>query len=447
MKKIIQKALKKGADQAELFVIESKDQGVLFENGTLKKIEGSQSQGGALRVLRNGKLGFATTTDFDSEDSLIDQAIAASEFGSPFKFDFAPNAEFKELIPFDPQIETFDEEQMLNIGSQAISHMKAYDANILSSCSIGKSIQTISVVTSNGCEESYDRSYFGFSLSGQLVEPGNFLENYDGIEQTRIDFDLGSYLSSVIQPFRQGRKNISISSGKYQVILTPRALSGLFLALEQGLNGNNVAKGISPLKDKHSQKVLDERINLYADGTLKGTASYAPFDDEGTPSQKNILFQNGVLKNYLLDLQSAEKLNMYPSGNAMRRNRLYMNRDYLELPSPSINSWVMDGGARQFDEIFLDVKEAVLVDQIMGLLMSCQVNGDFSGTISLGYHVKDGQVTGRVKDCMIAGNIYDLLSEVHLQEISQDQRWILGAHGGTHMLPTLFLKDIFLSTK
>ena len=186
---------------------------------------------------------------------------------------------------------------------------------------------------------------------------------------------------------------------------------------------------------------------MYADGNLKGAASYAPFDDEGTPVQKTCLFDRGVLKNYLLDLRSAEELNMFPTGNAMRRNRLYLTRDYLELPQASINSWVMDGGERQFDEIIFDLKEAVLIDQMMGLLMSCQVNGDFSGSISLGYKIKEGQIQGRIKDCMIAGHIYDLLSETHLEEISQDQRWILGAHGGTHMLPTLLLKDISISSK
>lgn len=447
MKKIVQKALDKGADQAELFVVESKDVGVTFENGTLKKIDRSQSQGGALRLLQKEKLGFATTTDFDAVDSWIEHALKASQFGSTLKLNFSPALEENDCEPFDAQIESIDEEQMIQIGSQAITHIKSYDPTILSSCSVGKSIQTISMVTSNGMEESYERSLFSFYLEGRLVEPGNFLENYDGIEQTHADFDLGSYLSSVLEPFRQGRKNVSISSGEHYVILTPRALSGLFLALEQGLSGTSVIKGISPLKEKIGRPILDERISLYADATLKGTASYAPFDDEGVATQKNSLFEHGVLKNYLLDLKSAEALNMYPTGNAFRRNRLYLNRDYLELPQPSINSWVLEGGENQFEEIFLETKEAVLVDQIMGLLMSCQVNGDFSGTISLGYQIKNGQITGRVKDCMISGNIYDLLSDKHLAEISQDQRWILGAHGGTHLLPTLFLKNISLSTK
>lgn len=183
---------------------------------------------------------------------------------------------------------------------------------------------------------------------------------------------------------------------------------------------------------------MDERITLIDDGTLRGAAHTAPYDDEGNPTSKKSIFDKGVLKNYLLDLRSSHDLNMFPTGNGRRTG--------LQPPVPTVSSWVLEGGERQFDEIFVEVKEAVLVDQLTGLLMSAQINGDFSGNISLGYKVENGQIVGRVKDCMISGNVYDLLSEKQLVEISQDQRWIAGANGGTHMLPTLFLKDISLSS-
>ncbi len=447
MKNVIEKALRLGGDQAELFVVQSDDLSVIYENGALKRVERSEREGGALRVLQNGRLGFATTTNFESADLWAEQAVAAAKYGTPFAFDFVKPSTIEGLKPFDPRIKSFTEEQMLNIGSQALSHLKQYDPNIISSCTISKSIQTISLITSSGFEQSYDKTLFSFVLSGQLIEKQNFLESYDGIEQTQLEFDLGSYLTSVIEPFRHGRKNVSIKSGAYPVILTPRALSGLLLALEMGLSGKNVAKSISPLKEKLGRKILDERITLFADGTLKGGALFAPFDDEGTPSQKNMLFQRGELKNYLLDLRTAEELNMYPTGNGLRTGRLFQSKDYQQLPRPAVNSWVLEGGERQFDEIFLETKQAVLIDQVMGLLMSTQVNGDFAGNIALGYLIEEGEIKGRVKDCMLAGNIYDLLSEKHLQEITQDQRWILGMHGGTHLLPTLFLKEISLSAK
>ena len=447
MNQIIEQALRLGGNEAELFVLASDSTSVIYENGALKRIERSEREGGALRVLQNGKLGFATTTNFEETDVWVEQALAAAKYGTPFSFDFAKPSTIEVVKPFDPRIKSFTQEQMLNIGSQAISYLKKYDPNIISSCTISKSIQTISVTTSSGFEQSYDKTLFSFVLSGQLIEKQNFLESYDGIEQTQLEFDLGSYLTSVIEPFRHGRKNVSIKSGSYSVILTPRALSGILLALELGLNGKNIVKSISPLKEKIGRKILDPRITLFADGTLKGGALFAPFDDEGTPSQKNKLFERGELKNYLLDLRTAEELNMYPTGNGLRTGRLFQSKDYLELPRPAVNSWVLEGGERQFDEIFLETKQAVLIDQVMGLLMSTQVNGDFAGNIALGYWVENGEIKGRVKDCMLAGNIYDLLSEKHLEEITQDQRWVLGMHGGTHLLPTLFLKEISISAK
>jgi len=438
MKEIIKKIKQLGADQAELFVLETKNQSVQFENGAFKSVDRSVSRGGAMRAIKKGRLGFATTTEFDQIDGWLKETLETTHFGDKTELTFSSPDNFKSVETFDPRVAQLSEDELINIGSQAIAHLKKYDPNILSFCTIGQSLQNVSILTSEGFEESYDKTLFYFMLGGRLIDGKNILESQDEVTQITFNFDLGSYLTSVIEPFRQSRKNVALSSGPTNVILTPRALSGILLALEKGLAGNAVSKGISPLKDKMQRKILDERITLIDDGTLRGAAHTAPYDDEGNPTSKKSIFDKGVLKNYLLDLRSSHDLNMFPTGNGRRTG--------LQPPVPTVSSWVLEGGERQFDEIFDEVKEAVLVDQLTGLLTSAQINGDFSGNISLGFKVENGQIVGRVKDFMISGNVYDLLSEKQLVEISQDQRWIAGAYGGTHMLPTLFLKDISLST-
>lgn len=447
MKEIVKKACQMGVEQAELFVMESRETSVQFENGALKNISHTESRGGALRVLRQGHLGFATTTQFDDIQPWLQGAIATTHFGTASDLEFAAPGEQAGDEPFDKRVPSLSEKEMISIGNQALDHIKQFDPNILSFCSIGKTQQTITLITSSGFEESYNKTLFSFWVGGQLIEGKNFLEAYDGIHQTNFDFDLGSYLTSVVKTFRHGRVNVPVKSGTTTVILTPKAVNEILMALEIGLSGKAVAKGTSPLKEKLQRKICDERITLFDDGTLPNAANTAPMDDEGTPTRKNSLIERGKLKNFLLDLRSAQELNMFPTGNGARVGRIFSTRSYLELPTPKVNNWVLEGGDRQFEEILFETKEAVIVDQLMGLIMSTQINGDFSGNISLGYKVEKGQIKGRVKDCMMAGNIYELLSEKHLVEISQDQRWISGLSGGTHLLPTVVLKDVNLSAK
>lgn len=447
MKEIITQAKKRGAEQAELFALESRAQTVSFENGALKSVEQAESRGGALRLVHGGRMGFATTSNFDQADDWVRSAVETCRFGEPCPFEFAAPAPMSPIPTLDSRVASLSAEEMIQIGTQTIARLKEYDSAILSFCTVGKTRQTVSIFTSVGFEGTYERTLFHFYVGGQLIEGKNFLECHDGIDQIHFDFDPGSYVSNVIDSFRHGRKNVPARSGPATVVLTPRALSDILLALEKGLNGKNVAKKTSPLAGKLQRKILDERITLHDDGTLAGASNTAPFDDEGTPTQHTLLIERGVLKNYLLDLRSAQDLNMNPTGNAARIRRLYFSKIYTELPAPSTTSLILKGGERQFDEILDSLDDAVMIDQLIGLSMGTQLSGDFSGNIALGYKIENGKIAGRVKDCMLAGNIYELLGEKHLVELSQDQRWIAGAHGGTHLLPHLVLRHASLSAK
>jgi PmbA protein len=413
----------------------------------LKSVEQSESRGGALRLVAGGKLGFATTTDFSDPGRWIQAGLESARYGDPFAVEFSEPAELKSLDTVDPRLKALSLEEMISMGQAVVEKMREFNPKILTYFSIGRQFQTIAIANSSGFEKSFERTLFHCALGGNLTEGKNFLECYDGISQLHFDFDLEAYVSSIIESFRHGQKNVPAKSGPATVVLTPRAVSGILLALELGLSGKSVAKKTSPLIGKLQRSLLDERVTLYDDGTLKGASNTAPFDDEGTPTRRTPVIERGMLKNYLLDLQSADELGMNPTGNGYRLSRLYNSKEYTELPGPGVSSWVMKGGERQFDEIVDSLDDAILVDQMMGLHMSTHLSGDFAGNIALGYKIEKGKIAGRVKDCVFSGNFYELFGPKHLVEISQDQRWIGGAHGGTHLLPTVVLKNASLATK
>jgi PmbA protein len=127
--------------------------------------------------------------------------------------------------------------------------------------------------------------------------------------------------------------------------------------------------------------------------------------------------------------------------------RIVLSKDLGKVPAPEITNWEMSGGEKPRDELVAEMKSGIIVDSIMGILMSNLLAGDFSGNVALGFKVEDGKIRGRVKDTMIAGNVYRLFRNnvVHLS--SEVER--VGTLGGigSHKYPSVLLKDVPISAK
>ncbi len=180
-------------------------------------------------------------------------------------------------------------------------------------------------------------------------------------------------------------------------------MSTLLLTLSNGVNGKLIQKGASPLTDRLGEQVLDERISIFDDGLIDFAASSAPHDTEGLPSARTPLFENGVLRNYLLDLQTAGVLDAKPTGNGLRT--------YSSQPGPGDNNTMIMPGDTSFDEMLAGIKHGLLVDSVLGGGMGNALAGDFSVNVALGFLIENGKPAGRVKNCMVFGNVYDLLRD------------------------------------
>ena len=197
-------------------------------------------------------------------------------------------------------------------------------------------------------------------------------------------------------------------------------------------NGKAVLEGASPLRDKLGKQVFDKKLSLWDDATVAyGVGSY-PFDDEGVPSQRLPLVTNGVIANFLYDLQTAALAGTRSTGNGRRAGG---------FPSPSISSIILGESNVSFQAMVKDMKEGLIVDEVMGAGQGNLLGGDFGGNVLLGYKVQNGEIVGRVKDTMIAGNIYQVLKE--LLGVGQETRWV----GGILQTPPLYCSGVSVSTK
>ncbi len=448
------RSAQKVAEQAEVFSVSSPDSiGIQFEANELKQVQTKESSSTALRIFKGGRIGFATATGVGGMgeksspspslsrqgrgtlEDLVDMAVETSQFGSPANFQFPSSRDYSEVRIFDPKVKDIAMERLVEIGKELIAKIRGHTPDILCDVQVTKGTSSISLINSQGGEGKYDSSFFGLSLEGILVRDTDMLFVGDSESSCRPDFiGIDDLADRVIWQLEMAKKKAAVSTKLLPVIFTPNGVASALLSpLVLAFNGKSVLEGASPLKDKLGEQVFDKKLSLWDDATIAyGVGSY-PFDDEGVSSQRLPLVTNGVVTNFLYDLQTAALAGTQSTGNGQRAGGGF--------PSPAISSLILSGGDVSFQAMVEDMKEGLIVEQVMGAEQGNLLGGDFGGNVLLGYKVENGEIVGRVKDTMIAGNVYQVLKE--LLGIGQEARWV----GGILQTPPLYCSNVSVTAK
>jgi len=432
----ILRAARRVADEAEVFSLSSpRSVGIQFEANELKQVQTRESSSTALRIFREGRVGFATASGGGGLEDLVDMAVESSRFGSPANFEFPPLQDYSRVSIFDPKVEEIGMEEMVGLGKELIGKVTGHTPGVLCDAEVARGTSYVSVINSRGGEGRYDKTFFSLSLEGILVQDTDMLFVGDSASSCCPEFVAVDDLArKVIRQLEMAKAKATVSAKPLPVVFTPPGVGGVLMSpLILAFSGKTVVEGASPLKDRLGEEVFDGRLSLRDDATVAyGVGSY-PFDDEGVPGQSLPLIENGVAANFFYDLQTAASAGTRSTGNGRRAGGSY--------PRPAISSLVLSGGDVSFEAMVADMKEGLIVEQVMGAEQGNILGGDFGANVLLGYKVENGEITGRVKDTMIAGNVYQVLGE--LLGIGQEVRWV----GGVLQAPCLYCPRISVSTK
>jgi PmbA protein len=425
----------KVAEQAEVFSVSSRAVPIQFEANELKQVQTKESSSTALRIFREGRIGFATASGGGDVEALVDMAVETSQFGSAAGFQFPSRQDYSAVQTFDPKVQEIAMERMVEIGKKLIAKIRKHTPDILCDVQVTRGTSSISFINSQGGQGKYDKSFFSLSLEGVLVRDTDMLFVVDSESSCRPDFiEIDSLADRVIWELEMAKEKAAVSTRLLPVIFTPIGVAtALMSPLMLAFNGKSVLEGASPLKDKLGEQVFDKRLSLWDDATLAyGVGSY-PFDDEGVSGQRLPLVTDGVVTNFLYDLQTASLAGTQSTGNGQRSGGSF--------PRPGISSLILSGGDVSFRAMVEDIKEGLIVEQLMGAEQGNILGGDFSGNVLLGYKVENGEIVGRVKDTMVAGNVYQVLKE--LLGVGQEARWV----GGILQTPPLYCSNVSVATK
>ncbi len=210
-------------------------------------------------------------------------------------------------------------------------------------------------------------------------------------------------------------------AGRFTVVISSQA-GGTMIheAVGHGLEADLANQGLSVYAGKVGQKVASELITVIDDGQMKGMYGSSGYDDEGTPTGKNVLIENGVLKGYMSDILEAMKYEeILPTGNGRRQS-------YMHIPIPRMTNTYVAPGETDPKEIIEDTKEGILVVKMGGGQVNT-VNGDFVFEVSEAYMIENGRVTEPIRGASLIGNGPKVLEEI--DAVGNDLGFSIGTCG------------------
>jgi len=424
---------KKVAEEAEVFMVSAEETPVQFETNRLKHIQTKQSTHLALRIIKEGRLGYATTTEAGDAHSLVDNAVETAQFGTRAKFKLPSPTTYPQIDIFDPAVESTSIEKMGKLGEELIALITGHTPDIICEAMVAKEIISLRLINSRGGQASYKKSIFSIGIIGSLIRGtdmlfvGEIQSSGHPLTQPR------EVAKVVLQQLELAKNQASAPTRQLPVIFTPRgAANALIPSLMMAFNGKTVLEGASPIGKRLGKQVFDPKLWLWDDPTIAYRPHSRPCDDEGVPSQRTPLIEQGKVASFIYDLQTAALANTRSTGNGSRGGG---------LPAPSPTTLVIAPGKTSFDEMVSDIKEGLVIEQLMGAEQGNILGGDFSGNVLLGYKVESGKIVGRVKNTMVSGNVYQVLKEV--TAIGSQAEWV----GGVVNTPPIYCPRLSVASK
>ena len=423
--RLIERAMQK-AQGAQAVLGQSESTKISYEDDKLKFAGESQSTGMGVKVIVDGKIGSSHTTDIDDVDGVVARAMEAAALGSHAHFEFPGPQEAPDVKVYDDAVLRVTKEEMVRIGEEMMGLVKAYRSDILVSAGASRSVKKGQFANSAGIEYASETTSFGVGVSGQWVRGTDILMAGHGFGWKKRDIDHAAIAGKAIQLLKMAENIASIKSGALPVIFTPEGVNVLLLALTMGFNGKNVFLGSSPLAGKLGKKIVDETFSITDNPLIDYASGSGMFDGEGVPHQVTPLIEDGVVKNFLYDLDTAGRAGAKTTGNGVGCNSTNL---------------VIKEGDTPYKEMVKNTKEGLLVHNVLGLGQGNPISGEFSVNVQLGYKIEKGEIVGRVKDVMLAGNTYEALKNI--AAVGDKAEWV----GGSLLTPPIQIAKLSVVAK
>ena len=386
------------------------------EDGIVKSGSQHIDSGYGIRSISNEKTGFSYGNNFNFNEIMKAAKLSKSiiKSNSSQTLNLKEYSDFEKLYISESPLASVTDDQKVNFLREINKYIKDKDKRVEQVIiNLSSSFDSIFVANSLGTYSFDDRPLVRFNVmvilkSGDRVERGSAggggRYTYPMLLDTKRPYELADEAIRIAdvnltsEPCKAGNTTVVLGSGWPGVLLHE--------AVGHGLEGDFNRKKTSNFSDLIGQKVASDLCTVIDDGTIKDRRGSLSIDDEGTPTAKNTLIENGILKGYMQDLMNAKLMDVKPTGNGRRES-------YAHLPMPRMTNTYMLGGTSEADEIIESVKDGIYAVNFSGGQVDI-TSGQFVFTASEAYKIESGKVTNAIKGMTLIGNGPDVLKKVSM---------------------------------
>ena len=410
-------------DDADLYFQYTRAEGWSLEEGIVKTGRFSIDQGVGVRAVAGEKTAFAYSDDI-SEASLMDaahtvRAIAQAEQNRKAKVPTRTVAGMRSLYPsLDPMgtLNSTDKVQLLEKVEQLA---RAKDPRIKQvMAGLASEYDVVMVARADGTLAADVRPLVRLSVT-VIAEQNGRREVGSGGGGGRFglayfdDAMVNAYVNDAVHAALTNLEARPAPAGVMTVVLGP-GWPGVLLheAIGHGLEGDFNRKGSSAFSGMIGKRVAAKGVTVLDDGTISDRRGSLNVDDEGCPSQRNVLIEDGILKGYIQDAMNARLMGVKPTGNGRRES-------YAHIPMPRMTNTYMLGGDMPPEEIVASMKKGLYATNFGGGQVDI-TSGKFVFSASEAYWVENGKIQYPVKGATLVGSGPECLKQVSM--IGNDMR-------------------------
>ncbi len=426
--RVLERALCRGGDFAEVYVEEKQISNVLCEDNRIERINSGREKGAGIRVLKDGRTAYVYTNELSLSGLERAAEVAARSFSagqSGQAINLTPRQAQTSLTYLRmPNEVAFDEKiSQVLAANQAAREVDA-------------EIRQVTVALAD-----VQRKLQIANSEGELTEEEqvrvrmmvNAIASRDGMIQTGYESAGGAVGWELMQQVAiedlardaAGRAVAMLSAvpaplGRMPVVMHAEA-GGTMVheACGHGLEADLVQKGLSIYQGKLGKKVANEHLSVIDDATLQGKYGSFGFDDEGTPGQRTIMIEQGILKQFINDRLTASADGSPLTGNGRRES-------YQHKPIPRMTNTFIAPGEDDPDKIIAQTEKGLLVKKMGGGQVNT-INGDFVFEVQEGYIIERGEIKHPVRGATLTGNGPQVLLDI--DRIGRDLGYSLGVCG------------------
>ena len=412
---VLHTALSKGGDFAEIYCEHLRSNVLSFVDGKIDKINDGVLSGVGIRVFLGERTVYASTTDLTREGLLscaASVADALAEGKTPISIRLI-NKAVADIHPVRIEPVGADIGLKSDILKSACFAAKEYDPLIAQVTGGLASVRReILIANSEGllCSDSHTRTRI--SVSAVASDKG---ENQSG--SASPGRGMGLEMFDFISPAETGRRAaeqamVNLRAGYCEAgqmtVAIENGFGGVIFheACGHSLEATQVGVGMSEMCGKLGQKIANEKITAIDDGTIPGAWGSVNIDDEGNPTQRNVLIENGVLKGYMVDRLGSRRMGMAMTGNSRRQN-------YAFEPTSRMTNTFIDNGPDKNEDIIASIEYGLYAKQMGGGSVN-PLTGAFNFAVTEGYMVRNGKICEAVRGASLIGTGSKILQDIDM---------------------------------